>query len=180
MFHAENSINLRRDTMLSKSMLEKLNKQLNLEFFSSNVYLQMSSWCESMSLEGCAVFLKHHAAEEQEHMERFYKYINEKGEMAIVGKIDEPPVSYKSVEEIFKKAFEHEKVVTRAIHDLVDAAIKEKDYTTQSFLQWFVDEQHEEETLFQSILDKMELIGLDKRGLYMFDKELAKLTEKES
>jgi ferritin len=139
----------------------------------------MSAWCESKSLSGCAAFLKGHAREEMEHMERFYNYINEKGEMAVIGKIDEPPVNYKSVEEIFKAAFKHEKVVTKAIHNLVEAATKEKDYVTLNFLQWFVEEQHEEETLFQSVLDKIDLIGLDKRGLYMFDKEVAKLEEEE-
>ena len=166
--------------MLSKTMLEKLNKQLNLEFFSSNIYLQMSAWCESKGLSGCAVFLKHHAGEEYEHMERIFKYINEKGDMATVGQIDTPPANYKSVDEIMKKAYEHEKFVTKSIHSLVEAAGKEKDYPTLSFLQWYVNEQHEEETLFQSVLDKMELIGLEKRGLYMFDRELAKLAKEES
>ena len=159
--------------MLSKNMLNKLNAQLNLEFFSSNIYLQMSAWCDSQGLSGCAGFLYKQAKEELDHMDRIFKYILERGSMALVGKIDEPATQYASIEEIFKKSYKHECLVTSKIHELNELALKEKDYTTQNFLQWFIAEQHEEETQVQTILDKIKLIGADR--LYLIDNELKRI-----
>ena len=92
--------------MLSKTMTERLNGQINLEFYSSNLYLQMSSWCEFNALDGCARFLKAHAAEEMEHMQRLFTYVNETGGLAIVGQIDAPPVDFKSVSDIFQETYD--------------------------------------------------------------------------
>jgi ferritin len=162
--------------MLSKKMADKLNKQLNLEFYSSNIYLQMCAWADAQGLEGTAEFLKKQAAEEMEHMMKIFDYVNESGNMAIIGKIDEPGTEYKSVKEVFEKAFAHEQFVTKSIHKLSEAALAEKDYATHHFLQWYVQEQHEEETQFSAIMDKINLIGADKRGLYLIDREMAQRT----
>ena len=161
--------------MLTKVMLDKLNKQLNFEFFSSNVYLQMASWADTQGLEGCADFLKKQAKEELVHMHKIFEYVLESGEMAVIGKLDAPPTDYDSVEEIFKKALEHEKQVTKRIHDIAETAWKDKDLATHNFIQWFISEQHEEETSFNKILDKIKLIGTDKRTVYLVDKVMAKL-----
>jgi len=159
--------------MLTKVMLDKLNKQLNFEFYSSNIYLQMASWAEMQGLEGCAKFLKKQAQEELVHMHKFFEYIVESGEMAVIGKLDAPPTDYDSVEEVFKKSLEHEKQVTKRIHDIADTAWKDKDLATFNFMQWFISEQHEEETSFSKIIDKIKLIGVDKRTLYLIDKAMA-------
>ena len=161
--------------MLSQTMIDKLNKQINLEFYSSNLYLQMASWCESQGLEGCTTFLRRHAREEMEHMQKLFNYVNETGAMAILGAIAAPPHEYASVREIFLGTYEHECEVTRRINDLAHTAFTEKDYSTFNFLQWYVAEQHEEEKLFKTVLDKIDMIGLENKGLYYIDQEVAKL-----
>lgn len=161
--------------MLHERVLEKLNEQINVEFYSSNLYLQMSSWCEKEGLEGCAEFLKGHAAEEMEHMQRLFNYVNGCGAMAKLGAIEAPPTEFSSVNDIFEETYKHEKYVTGKINELADVAFQEKDYSTFNFLQWYVAEQHEEEKLFNTILDKIRIIGTEGRGLYHFDQEIAKM-----
>lgn len=161
--------------MLHERVLEKLNEQINIEFYSSNLYLQMSSWCEKEGLEGCAEFLKGHAAEEMEHMQRLFNYVNGCGAMAKLGAIEAPPTEFSSVNDIFEETYKHEKYVTGKINELADVAFQEKDYSTFNFLQWYVAEQHEEEKLFNTILDKIRIIGTEGRGLYHFDQEIAKM-----
>jgi ferritin len=158
--------------MLTKVLVDKLNQQINLEFYSSNLYLQMSSWCEHAGLEGCAEFMHRHAQEEMGHMQRLFNYVNETGSMAVLGQIDAPPTEYESIADVFRKTYEHECLVTRRINELADAAMKETDYSTFNFLQWYVAEQHEEEKLFKSILDKIELIGSDPKNLFFIDQEV--------
>ena len=162
--------------MASKAMIDKLNDQLNKEFYSSNLYLQMSAWCDTKGLEGSAAFLKTHAEEEMQHMLKFFTYINELGGLAVIGQIKAPPTEFKSLNEMMSNILEHEKFVTRSIHELTEAAWEEKDHATYNFLQWFVSEQHEEETLFNSILDKLNLVGSDnKQGLFFIDRELGQM-----
>lgn len=162
--------------MLSSTMIKKLNEQINLEFYSSNLYLQMASWCESKGLEGCTTFLRRHAREEMEHMQKLFDYVNETGAMTVLGAIDAPPCEFENVQDVFQKTLEHEYLVTRKINDLAHTAFSEKDFSTFNFLQWYVAEQHEEEKLFKSIIDKIEMIGLEHKGLYFIDQEVAKMT----
>lgn len=162
--------------MLSEKMYQQLNKQINLEFFSSNYYLQMSAWCSANTLDGCATFLRDHANEEMTHMTKLFDYITETGKMPILGTIEEPPYEFKDIEDVFRQTLEHERVITKAINELADTAFKEKDYSTFSFLQWYISEQHEEEMLFQGIVDKIKMIGTDNSGLFFIDKEVAKLS----
>ncbi len=158
--------------MLTEKLVDKLNQQINLEFFSSNMYLQMAAWCEYKGLEGCSTFMQLHAQEEMGHMQRLFTYVNETGAMAVLGRIDAPPTEFASVKDVFQKTYDHECQVTRKINELADAALGEKDYSTFNFLQWYVAEQHEEEKLFKSILDKIEIIGTDGKGLFFFDQEM--------
>jgi ferritin len=158
--------------MLSETLVEHLNQQINLEFYSSNMYLQMSSWCEFKGLEGCAQFMKLHAQEEMGHMHRLFNYVNETGAMALLGKIKSPPTEFKDIKDVFEKTYAHEQTVTKRINELADVAMKDKDYSTFNFLQWYVAEQHEEEKLFKSILDKIEMVGIDDKGLFFFDQEM--------
>jgi len=161
--------------MLKQSMIDKLNEQINLEFYSSNLYLQMSAWAEYKGFEGCAEFLRAHADEEMEHMKRLFTYVNETGALAQVGAIEAAPTEFGTIKGLFEKVFEHECLVTQKINELAHTAFTTQDYSTFSFLQWYVAEQHEEEKLFKGILDKIEIIGEDGKGLFFIDKEIGKM-----
>ena len=166
--------------MLDAKLVDKLNDQINLEFFSSNLYLQMAAWCDWKGLPGAAKFLHGHAAEEMEHMQRLFSYVSETGALPILGAIEAPQAEFEGLEQIFEMTFEHEKKVTASINDLVDTAFSIKDYSTFNFLQWYVAEQHEEESLFSGILDRIRLIGADGRGLFHIDSELQKMAAAEA
>lgn len=161
--------------MLSQSMIDQLNTQINLEMFSSHLYLQMSSWCAHKALDGCALFLNQHADEEMTHMRRLISYLQETGALAIVGGMEAPPKDFNSLEEMFEKIYAHEQFITSKINNLVHLATTESDYSTVQFLQWYVAEQHQEEFLFKGILDKIKLIGTDGQGLFFIDREIATL-----
>ncbi|MCE2572874.1 non-heme ferritin [Motilimonas eburnea] len=163
--------------MLKPTMIEKLNEQINLEFYSSNLYLQMSAWCEDRGLEGAAVFLRGHAKEEMEHMHRLFTYVSETGALPILGAIDAPPHEFESLAHVFHMTLEHEQMITQKINELAHVAFSSQDYSTFNFLQWYVSEQHEEEKLFKTIIDKLELLGDNKQALYFMDKELAELAK---
>lgn len=164
--------------MLKKEVLDKLNHQINLEHFSSNLYLSMSSWCKAQGLDGAAAFLADHSKEELDHMYKLFNYVNETGAQAIVSSIDGPDTDFKDIKDVFEKTFEHEQFITSKINELVDFTLEQKDFATFNFLQWYVSEQHEEEALFKGILDKIEIIGLDGRGLHIVDKEIGALIAK--
>jgi len=161
--------------MLSPQMIAKLNAQINLEIASSHLYLQMSSWCAHQALEGCATFLEQHADEELMHMRRLLSYLHETGALAVLGAVEAPPTSFPSLTAMFEQVYAHEKLITAKINDLVHLANTEPDYATLQFLQWYVAEQHQEEFLFKSILDKINLIGVTGQGLFFIDRELAAL-----
>jgi ferritin len=166
---------LLENPMLSKTMTERLNGQINLEFYSSNLYLQMGAWCERKGYDGCGAFLKQHAAEEMMHMQKLFNYVSETGGLPIVGSISAPPAEFSDLRDVFQQTLEHERFITGKINDVVAVAFEEKDFSSFQFLQWYVAEQHEEEALFQGILDKLEMIGIDGRGIYFLDQEIGKL-----
>ena len=116
--------------MLSKAITAKLNEQINLEFYSSNVYLQMSAWCDNHGYEGAAAFLLRHADEELEHMQKLFTYVSETSGMPLLGKIEAPKHDYASLKEVFETTLEHEKLVTSKINELVECTFAEKDYST--------------------------------------------------
>ncbi|WP_237446069.1 non-heme ferritin [Sinobacterium norvegicum] len=159
--------------MLTKEMVCFLNEQINLEFYSSNLYLQMSAWCEDKGYEGAAAFMRSHADEEMEHMRRLFTYVSETGALPRLGAIAEAPYEFKSLSSLFNTTYEHECMITSKINDLAHAAFTNRDYSTFNFLQWYVSEQHEEEKLFKSIVDKIELVGEDGKALFLIDKDLA-------
>lgn len=161
--------------MLSEKLLKKLNEQVTLEFYSSNLYLQMSAWCDHKGLVGSAKFLRDHANEEMAHMKKIFDYIQDTGALAIIEQIEKPSCDFKDVRDVFERTYKHEKMITAQINEIVDLALSEKDFSTFNFLQWYVAEQHEEEKLFKSILDKFDIIGVDGRGLFMIDKEIGNL-----
>lgn len=161
--------------MLSADMVKRLNEHVNLEFFSSNLYLQMSAWCDLKGLDGCAAFLRAHAREELGHMHKLFKYVNETGSLPLIGTIDAPESEYKTVTGLFEKVYEHEVLITGRINELLAHAIKEEDHSTVSFLQWYVAEQHEEEHTFQQILDKIRIIGEEGSGVFFIDRAVGSM-----
>ena len=163
--------------MLKNEMVQKLNKQINLEFYSSNLYLQMSAWCEEKGFAGAAEFLRKHAKEEIEHMNRLFTYVSETGALPIIGSIDAPPHEFESLGQLFQLTYAHECLITERINSLAHDAFTNQDYSTFNFLQWYVAEQHEEETLVKGILDKINLVGNDGHALFFVDKDLAELAK---
>lgn len=157
--------------MLTREMTEKLNDQMNLESYSAHLYLQMSAWCYDKQFSTFAKFLRDHAKEEQQHMERLFDYIIDCDQLSVLQQISAPSSSYDSLHDVFQQAYEHELKISKAINDLVDYALTNKDYSTFQFLQWYVSEQHEEEKLFKTILDKVKLVGSNKRDLFFMDKD---------
>ena len=161
--------------MLDPKLVDKLNAQINLEFYSSNLYLQMAAWCEWKGMPGAGRFLRQHATEEMQHMQRLFDYVSETGALPRLGAIEEPRTEFGSVAEVFELTYEHEKLVTQRINELADLAFSSKDFSTFNFLQWYVAEQHEEESLFSGILDRIRLIGTEGQGLFHIDRELESL-----
>lgn len=164
--------------MLTAKVTDALNKQIEMEAASSQYYLSMASWAETQGLNGVSGFLYKHADEERMHMLKLIKFVNERGGHGIVPALKQPPSKFKSVKGIFEEVLKHEIKVTTEINHLVEITLKEKDYTTHNFLQWYVSEQIEEEALSRQIVDKLNLIGEDKSGLYFFDRDLESLAAK--
>jgi len=161
--------------MLKTEMIEQLNEQMNLELYSSLLYQQMSAWCSYNSFEGAAAFLRRHAQEEMTHMQRLFDYLTDTGSLPRINAIPTPFAEYASLDELFLATYEHEQLISRQINALAHFAMTTQDYPTFNFLQWFAAEQHEEEKLFKSVIDKLSLVGKSGEGLYFIDKELSTL-----
>ena len=158
--------------MLSTEIEKSLNDQIKIEAESSQIYLAMASWAEAQGLNGVASFMYAQSDEEREHMLKLVRYINERGGHAKISELSAPSVEFGSFKEMFQTLFEHEVFVSKSINELVDITLTEKDYATHNFLQWYVAEQIEEESQARTILDKINLIGNDKGGLYLFDNDI--------
>lgn len=161
--------------MLKEDMINQLNDQLNLEFYSANLYLQMSAWCSDKGFAGAAAFMMSHSREEMTHMQRLFKYVSDTGALPLLGTIEAPRADFASLEELFNVAYQHEQLITEEINKLADLAMTTKDYSTFNFLQWYVAEQHEEETLFKSVIDKLGLVSKTGNGLFLVDKDLKEI-----
>ncbi len=155
---------------MKEEILNALNDQVNLELYSAYIYQAMGAHFASEGWEGFSAWMDAQAQEEMEHARRIYDFIDERGGRVELMEIEKPPFAWDSVSAAFEDALEHEKKVTESIHEIVTLARREDDYATESFLQWFVDEQVEEEDTVETILDKLEKAG--EAGLYIIDKEL--------
>ncbi len=162
--------------MLSDRLANALNKQMNKEFFAAHSYMAMAAYCEHDSYSGFAHFYVEQAEEERFHGMKIYNYLNDRGVQAKFSSIEEPKINFASVLDTFENALEQEKNVTKSIYDLTDLAWDEKEHATISFLKWFLDEQVEEESSFETHIDYLKRIGNDKNSLYMYEKELEKRT----
>ncbi|HEM56448.1 MAG: ferritin [Thermodesulfobacterium geofontis] len=159
--------------MLKDEMERALNEQLKWEIYSGYLYLSMAAYFENLGLQGFSQWMKAQSAEEIMHAMKFYKFIFERDGKVVLQEIPAPPKEWKNPEEVFEFAYKHEQEVTGRINNLMSLAKKLEDYATENFLQWFVEEQVEEEASFKEILSKLRLIKNDPQGLFYLDKELS-------
>lgn len=157
-----------------------LNEQILKEEYSSRLYLAMAIWSEVNGYPGAATFLYEHADEERLHMMKLVRFVNDRGGAAELKHVDAPPRNYDSLLDIFTQIMEHEVHITESINELYGITVDEKDYTTGNFLQWYITEQVEEESLFNTVLDRIKLVGPDKSGLFHIDKELESMAAGET
>ena len=157
---------------MNEKLLKALNDQFNYEMLSGYYYVGMAAYCESENMKGMAHFLNEQAKEEYEHAMKFYGFINDLGGRVTVQAMPEPKNDYKSFLEVFEEALHHEKSVTSRIYNLLDMAKEESNYPTIGFLQWFVEEQLEEENSMEDIIFKLKGIQNHFHGLMMIDREL--------
>jgi len=162
--------------MLSEKLLTKLNEQITHEFYSAHYYLAMAAYFMKEDLDGFANFFIVQAEEERFHAMKFFHFINDQGAEAVITGFKDPRRDFKSAEEIFSLALEHEKLVSSLINDLMETAQQEKHYPSISFLQWFIDEQVEEEASMSKLLGKIKRVGEKGHGILMLDKELGART----
>jgi len=162
--------------MISQKMQDAINVQINKELYSEYLYLSMAAYFSSEGLSGFEKFFLVQAEEERFHAMKFYHFINERGGRVYFQKIDQPEKEFDSPIAVFEKAYEHEKYVTSLINKLMDMAIKENDHATKSFLNWYIDEQVEEEDSMDTILNKLKMIKGKGNGMLMMDKELGSRT----
>jgi ferritin len=158
--------------MLKKTIESALNQQINAEFHSAYLYLSMSSYFQSLGMAGCANWMKVQYQEELAHATRFFDYVLERGGRVLLTPIGEVKVDFNNVLHVFEETLAHELTVTGLINSLMDLSIKESDHATKSFLQWFVDEQVEEEANVEQILNNLKLINGEGQGLLMMDREM--------
>ena len=161
--------------MLSENMEKALNQQIADEAYASQIYLAMASWCEKSGLSGAAKFFYDHTGEEREHMLKIIHYLNGEGGNSVVPTVKQPPSEYDSLKQLIETAYEHEKSVTASVHKLAEDSLQQKDHRTFNFLQWYVEEQLEEERLFRTILDKFELLGTTSNAVYLIDKVMGEM-----
>ncbi len=158
--------------MLSDKMLEAINEQINKELYSSYLYMSMAAWCDAEQLSGFAHWLKVQAQEEMAHALKFYNYVNERGGAVKMKAIEAPPTEWDSPLALAEAVLAHEQKVTGMIYALMDLAQEERDHASISFLQWFIDEQVEEEASVSEVVGKLKMVEKTHGGLYMVDKEL--------
>lgn len=159
--------------MLSKTIQEALNKQVAMEARSSQAYLAMASWAEIQAgLDGVTEFFYQQSNEERVHMLKLIRYINERGGFATVPALEQPIITFQSLNRVFEEFLKHEVQVSESINQLVGLSLEERDFSTHNFLQWYVSEQIEEERLARTLNDKLELVGDDKGGIYLFDRDI--------
>ena len=158
--------------MISKKMTDALNEQINKELYSSYLYLAMAAYCQAEGLSGFAKWLGIQSSEERAHAMKLYGYLHDQGARVHLKAIAEPAADFGSPRRVFEETLAHEQFVTASIHGLVELAVKEKDYATQGMLQWFVNEQVEEESTAADIVGRLKMVGGDARGLFMIDREL--------
>lgn len=158
--------------MLAKPVLDAINEQINHEFESAYVYLSMSAYFEAANLPGMAGWMRAQAQEELTHGMRLFDYLNDRGDRVVLRSVAEPPAEWESPLHVFESALNHERKITRLIHDLYGIAQKENDLPTLVALQWFITEQVEEEKTADLIVQQLKMVGDDRPALLLLDRDL--------
>jgi len=158
--------------MISNEMSNALSNQVSAEFYSAYLYLSMAAWFDARGLQGFSNWMKIQAREELTHGDKIFDYISERDGDISLAAIDAPPGDWESPLTAFKNVLEHEQKVTSMINSLVSLSRREEDYATENFLQWFVNEQVEEESTARNIVDHLSIVGDNSQALLMLDREL--------
>ncbi|WP_336788212.1 ferritin [Paenibacillus sp. MMO-177] len=161
---------------MNDKLAEALNEQMNFEFYSAHVYLAMAAYCSGESLDGFANFFIIQAEEERFHGMKIYKFLNDRGRRATLSALGEPKNEYESMLDAFQHGYAHEQQNTKRFYNLADLALNDREHATMYFLKWFIDEQVEEEALFDNIIQKLKRIDKDSNAFYMLDAEFAART----
>ena len=159
--------------MLKESIEKALNKQINWELYSAYLYLSMAAYFDSINLKGFSHWMRMQFQEELNHAMKLFDYVSERGGRVVLEAIEKPPSEWKSPLDAFEAVYNHEVKVTGLINELVELALKERDHATYNMLQWFVNEQVEEEASADEIVQKLRLVGDEGRAIFMIDRELA-------
>jgi ferritin len=160
--------------MLSKVVQDTINDQIKNELYSAYLYLSMSAYFEGANLPGCAHWMRVQSQEEVSHAMKFFEFVFDRGGRVMLQAIDQPPVDFKSPLDIFQQSLQHEQKVTAMINHIYEVAVKENDYATQTFVQWFITEQVEEEKNATQIVDQLKAVGDQPAALFMLDGYLGK------
>jgi ferritin len=159
--------------MLSQKINNALNMQIRAELYASHLYLSMSTYCQSINLSGFAHWMRQQSEEERSHAMRLLDYVQDRGGRVILQAIEQPPSEFNSGLGVFQQALEHERSVTKLIHELYRQAIQESDSATEVELQWFIKEQVEEEKTTGDVVARLEMTEDDPTALLIADRELA-------
>lgn len=158
--------------MLSQAMQDALNEQVKQEFYSAYVYLSMAAYFDTGNLPGMAAWMRAQAREEARHAMKIFEHLLDRAARVQLKPIPQPPVEFASPLEAFGQAYQHEQEVTKSIHDLYAAALEHRDFASRVFLDWFIQEQVEEEKTAQLIVEQLKMVGDDRPGLLMLDRDL--------
>ena len=158
--------------MVSENIVKLINEQIAKEQYAAQYYLSMSAWFSAQDLDGIANYFRVQSKEELMHADKMFDYLNDVGGEIIMGGIEQPPHVFSNHTEVFEKALEHEKLVTKSIFNIVKNANQEGDFATVSFLQWFINEQVEEEANASQLVTKIKMVSENPSALYLFDQEL--------
>ncbi|NLW18741.1 MAG: ferritin [Candidatus Cloacimonetes bacterium] len=162
--------------MISKKLEKAINKQINEELFSAYLYTSMQAWFADESLDGMANWMKAQAQEEHYHAMKFFDYLIERGGKVELHAIAKPDIDFGNPLKAFQASLDHERYITKCINEMMDLAIAENDHATRIFLQWYVEEQVEEEASVDTIVQRLSRVGDNMHGIYMLDRELASRT----
>ena len=159
--------------MISTKIGELINQQITKEQYAAQYNLSMSAWFSARDLDGIANYFRVQSKEELMHADKMFDYLNDVGGEIVIGEIPQPPHEFADAVDVFVKALEHEKIVTKSIFNILKNANDEGDFATVSFLQWFVNEQVEEEASASQLVTKIKMVSDNPSALYLFDQELA-------
>ena len=162
--------------MFDQPLQDAINQQINKEFAASYTYLAMAAYFDTNHLTGFAAWMEKQSDEERAHGQRLLRYMLDRGGNIALSAIPKPEISYKNVRDVFEQSLAQERENTAAIYDIYELARGQKDYATQAHMQWFIDEQVEEEKIFTDVLGRLELAGDNNTALLMLDEQMGKRT----